>query len=303
MFRFHQLMGLGLIQTVFYATAQGAAPAGGLNEPVIPGGGEEWPEGDLPEQMGGPRTLLMPGQSTFKLPENLPQLWHDVAIEDTRPYLASGQVNPTGPLASPDKRGKKIGRKQLKMDRNNPLIVVGGKQDGEPMTATFTTNPRARGKKDDPKTPWISDIAFMLDTSLGDKSRPKTPEETVATVNRYAGKTIRLEHGLTAQCRDDKVRYINVQLPDGTESNVPDPTGTKGCGKRWYTKDFKNPETGHYDTEIACVCGQPKPEVIAALQAAGQPVPAPVVVVLRAYESIERFLPPIAVGPAPGQAV
>ena len=57
-----------------------------VNSPVVPGGGEEWPEGDLPEQMGGPRTLLMPGQSTFKLPENLAQLWHDVAIEDTRFY-------------------------------------------------------------------------------------------------------------------------------------------------------------------------------------------------------------------------
>jgi len=259
-----------------------------LNNPIIPGGGEEWPEGDLPEQMGGPRSLLMPGQSTFLLPANLAQLWHEIAIEDTRPYLASGQVNPH--------KGKKIGRKQLKMDRNSPLVVQGGKQDGEPMTATFTTNPRARGKKDNPATAWISDIAFMLDTSLGDKSRPKSPEETIATVNKYAGKTIRLEHGLTAQCRADKVRYINVQLPDGTESNIPDPTGTKGCDKRWYTKDFKNPDTGHYDSEIACLCGTPKPEVVAALQAAGQPVPAAVVVVLRAYESIERFLPPLVAG-------
>lgn len=292
MFRFFQLMQLGAIQTVFYSGDPGAgAAAGNVNEPVVPGGGEEWPEGDLPEQMGGPRSTLMPGQSDFRLPANLSQLWHDVAIEDTRPYLPSGQVNPN--------KGKKVARKQLKLDRNNPLVVVGGKQDGEPMTATFSTNPRVRGKKDDPKSPWISDVAYLLDICLQDKSRPNTPDAVVATVNKYAGKTIRLEHGLTAQCRDDKVRYIMVVTSEG-ESTIPDPTGTKGCGKRWYTKDFKNPETGQYDTEIACTCGAVKPEVAAQLQAAGQPVPAPVVVVLRAYESVERFLPPIVVGPAPG---
>jgi len=283
-----------------------------VNQPILPASGEEWPEGDLPEQMGGPRTLLMPGQSTFKLPTNLAQLWHDIAIEDTRPYLASGQINPTGPLGphatvnGDERRGAKVARKQLKFDRNSPLVVEGGKQDGEPMTATFTNNPRARGKKDDPKTAWVSDIAYMLDISLQDKTRPTDPASMIATVNKYAGKTIRGEHGLTAQCRDDKVRYILVQTRDaaGTivESNIADPTGTKGCGKRWYTKDFKNPETGQYDQEIACTCGAPQPEVVAALQAAGQPIPPAVVVVLRAYESWERFVPPLVVGTPPTQA-
>ena len=298
MFRLHLAL-FGFLPGVFYS-ADGAAGSG-VNEPVVPGGGEEWPEGDLPEQMGGPRTTLLPGQNDFRIPMNVAQLWHDIAIENTRPYLPSGQVDPNGPLASPDKHGKKVARKQLKFDRNNPLIVVGGKQDGEPMTATFTTNPRARGKKDDPKTPFISDVAYMIDISLNDKSRPKSPEETVALVNKYAGRTIRLEHGLTAQCRDDKVRYVLVTTAEG-ESTIPDPTGTKGCGKRWYTKDFKNPDNGQYDTEIACTCGQPKPEIVAQLQAAGQPVPAAVTVVLRAYESVERFLPPLVAGPVAGAA-
>jgi len=294
MLRLHLAL-FGLLPQVFYS-ADGAAGSN-VNEPAVPGGGEEWPEGDLPEQMGGARTTLMPGQNDFRIPMNVAQLWHDVAIENTRPYLPSGQVDPNGPLANGGK-GKKVMRKQLKFDRNNPLIVVGGKQDGEPMTATFSTNPRARGKKDDPKTPFISDVAYMIDISLADKSRPKTPEETVALVNRYAGKTIRLETGLTAQCRDDKVRYILVATAEG-ESTIPDPNGIKGCGKRWYSKDFKNPDTGVYDTEIACTCGQPKPEVVAQLQAAGQPVPPAVTVVLRAYESVERFLPPLVAGPVP----
>jgi len=277
-----------------------------VNQPILPASGEEWPEGDLPEQMGGPRSTLPPGMSTFRLPLNLSQLWHDVAIEDTRPYLANGQVNPTGPLGphatvGPEgkKSGAKVTRKQLKLDRNSPLIVEGGKQDGEPMTATFTTNPRVRGKKDDPKSAWVSDIAYLLDICLQDKSRPKTPDDVVATVNKYAGKPIRLEHGLTGQCRFDKPRYILVATQSAggqvEEANVPDQSGKKGCGKRWYTKDFRNPETGQYDTEIACTCGMPTPEEAAAGA-------TPVTVVLRAYESVERFLPPIVegVGAAPG---
>lgn len=254
--------------------------------------GGDWPEGDLPEQMGGTRTTLMPGIDTFKLPDNLPQLWHDVEIEDTRSFLSNGQPNP--------EKGQKKKRRQLKLDRNTPLVVVGGKYDGEPMTATFTTNPRPRGKSEDPKTPWVSDLAYLLEVSLQDKSRPATASALEAAINRYAGKTIRLEHGLTAQCRPDKVRYIIVatinpsfnpaapETPAGganaktIEQTIADPSGKKGCGMnaagkpgRYYTKDFKNPEAqpgqDQYDREIQCVCDA----------------------VLRGFEQVERFLPPL----------
>lgn len=245
----------------------------------------DWPEGDLPEQMGGARTTLMPNNYTFRLPDNLPQLWHTVEIEDTRPFLANGQPNPT--------KGQKVPRRQLKLDRNSPMVVVGGPHDGEPMTATITNNPRPRGKKDDPKTPWISDLAYLLEISLRDKTRPTTAEALVATINKYAGKTVRIETGLSAQCRPDKVRYIVVatgnpafnpavpETPVGgansktIESTMVDPSGTKGCGTRYYTKDFKNPEAkpgeDQYDREIACDCNA----------------------VLRGFEQIERFLPPL----------
>jgi hypothetical protein len=264
-------------------------------------GGEYWPEGDLPEQMGGQRTTLLPGIYTFRLPENLAQLWKDVEIEDGRPFLPNGMPNPT--------KGQKILRKQLKLDRNAPLVVVGGPHDGEPMTATFTNNPRARGKKDDSKTAWISDLAYLLDQCLqGDvppaqRLRPKTADELVAAINRYAGKTIRLETGLTAQCRPDKVRYVRIttQEPGQPEqaTDMLDPAQIKGCGKRYYSKDFKNPTGGvvdpatgvaqpMFDTEIACVCGhQPTP---AQVEAGAQPG---VDVVLRGFEQVERFLPPL----------
>ena len=205
----------------------------------------DWPtaaDGQLPEQMGGVRSTLLPGIDVFKLPANLSQLWTEFETEDTRQFLPTGQPNPT--------HGQKIKRVQLKLDRNNPLIVVGGKHDGEPMTANFSTNPRPRGKKDDQKTAWISDLQYLIFNALGDKTMPKTIDETKAVVNKYAGREIRLEHGLSGQCRPDKVRYIRILL-DGVEQDMLDPAGTKGCGARYYTKDFKDAESNTYITEIA----------------------------------------------------
>ena len=264
-----------------------------VNNPTsIDPGMEYYPDGELPEQMGGVRTTLLPGIYTFKLPENLAQLWHDVEIEDGRPWLPSGQPNPT--------KGQKIKRKQLKLDRNSPLIVVGGPHDGEPMTATFTNNPRPRGKKDDPKTAWVSDLTYLLDHALqggvppAQRVRPTSADALVAEINKYAGKTIRLETGLSGQCRPDKVRYIPVQVQNesfnpalpASETNQPvieqvvqDPSGQKGCGKRFYTDAFKDPATNKFDTELQCdnpACGN----------------------ILRGYESVERILMPLGTAAA-----
>lgn len=258
------------------------AASGGVNSPAPRTDlSVEWPdEADLGSlQLGGQRTTLLPGIDTFRLPDALTQLWHDVEVEDTRPFLANGQPNPN--------IGQKVKRRQFKCDRNTPLVIVGGPHDGEPMTANFSTSPRPRGKKDDPKTPWVSDLAMLLEVSLGDKSRPKTAPELEAAINRYAGKTIRVEHGLTGQCRPDRVRYILVQTQEPVdptnpaagvktvESTIQDPSGQKGCSERYYTKDFKNPEAKPgepaYDTEIQCDCGA----------------------VLRGFESVDRFLPPL----------
>lgn len=265
--------------------------AGTINAPVLNEPAIEWPaQGEeMPEQMGGaPRTVLTPGVRTFKMPEKLAALWHDIEAEDRRQFLPSGQANPT--------KGQKFKRRQLKFDRNNPLVVVGGADDGAPMLATFSTHPRARGKADDPKTPFISDASYVLDTCLNDKSRPSDPKQLEARINAHGGKTIRLETGLTAQCRPDKVRYIRVVTSSG-EQDLPDPTGKKGCGKRYYTKDFKNPLYGapvapgqppepQWESEIGCDCGKATPEE----KARGQ---VDAIVPIRPFESVERFLPPL----------
>lgn len=233
---------------------------------------------EMPEQFGGVRTTLMPGINAFKLPEQLATLWHDIKMKDGRKLLANGQPNPTFE--------KDVVRRQLKLDRNAPLVVVGGAHDGEPMTANIATNPRPRGKKDDPKTAWVSDAAYLLRISLADPFSPKNVEELEARINQHSGKTIRLEHGLTGQCRADKVRYIAVVL-DGEEQTILDPSGKKGCNKRFYTKDFLDKVTGKYATEVECTCGD---NVSEEDQAQGH---TPQTVVIRGFENIERYLPPL----------
>lgn len=244
--------------------------------------GMDWPEGELPEQMGGQRTTLMPGIYTFRLPSNLATLWKDnVPVKDGRATLSNGQPNPT--------YNQMVNRTQLKFDRNNPLVVVGGPHDGEPMTWTASTNPRPRGKKDDLKTPWISDLHYMIGVGFASQAKPRSVEEIKAEINKYAGGTIRLETGLTAQCNPENVRYIDLTM-DNQTSTMKDPSGKKGCGKRYYTKDFKDPTAPAgeppYGLEKECTCGSTLTE--AEIAAGAQPV----TVVLRAFEQVERILPP-----------
>lgn len=247
---------------------EGAADVNNPN--VVAEPGEVWPEGELPSQGGGGSTL-MPGQSSFILPATLAQQWDTIDIEDKNPKSKNF--------------GKVVRRLRLKFTKEAPLVVADGPHKGETLTATFTSNPRPRGKADDEKTPWISDLAYMLDIGLADKSRPTSAEVLKQTINRYAGKTVRIEHGLSAHCRPDAVRYIaDPSDPTGMKT-MQDPTGAKGCGDdkarradnkgkkgRYYTKDFKDPTTGEYQNEVECL-----------------DCPA----ILRGFPSVERFLPPL----------
>lgn len=223
----------------------------------------DWPEGEMPEQGSGFRETLLPGVNIFRLPANLANLWDMTAVaEDQRP-------------GSPTK-GQKILRPMLKCDKNNPLVIVGGKHDGEPFTATFSTNPRARGKKDAAGTPYVSDAAYLHTVALQEKTRPTTITQLIAEINAHAGGEVRLEHGLSAQCRADRVRYIGVEITeDGVTKTIvqEDPEGTKGCGKRYYTKAFRL-EDGSYTDELNCECGAR----------------------LRGFPQVEKILPPIGAG-------
>jgi hypothetical protein len=246
---------------------------GDVNTPVgTDVAGEVWNDGALPAQGFGDNETLMPGIDTFLLPQNLAQLWDTVDAVDTRPG------SPTN--------GQTVKRLRLKFDKNSPLVISEGPKKGETLTATVTGVARARGKKDDPQTPWVSDLAYLLEIGCGDQSRPKTAQALQAQINKYAGKPVRIEHGLSAHCRPDKVRYIYVE--DGSNKTALDPAGTKGCGDdgkqredkkgkkgRYYTRDFKDAENGgQFVDQIECECGA----------------------ALRGFPSLERFVPPIGAG-------
>lgn len=236
-------------------------------------GGEVWPEGELPAQGGGFAPTLMPGIDEFTLPATIAQQWDVVAVKDSNPKSKTF--------------GQTVNRHRLKFDKNAPLVIASGAHKDETLTWSVTTGPRPRGKADDPTTVWISDAAYLLEIGLGDKSRPSTADALKAAINRYAGKTVRLEHGLTAHCRPDKVRYIADPADTTGTKSIADPSGTKGCGDdtkkradgkgkqgRFYTRDFKDPQTGNYIDEIECDCGA----------------------ILRAFPSVERIVPPLGSG-------
>ena len=232
--------------------------------------------GDIPDELpsagGGGRTTLQPGIDTFKLPIELPQLWSEVVMRW-------------------DKDGQTYKRAMLKLTKDHPLVVVGGTNDGDVMTMILNNNPRPRPwtKRDEPTTPWVSDLVYLLRVGLNDKSPlPNGAEQTpalIAAINRHAGGIVRIKHGLSGQCRPDKVRRVLATGADGTEKVIEDPHGTKGCGKRYYTRDFKNGAVAGespYDVDIFC-----KTQICAAAS-----------VVVRGFESFEEFLAPQGVAGA-----
>ncbi len=285
-----------LLQVATTAGPTGAAPAADVNattarpEPEV-----FWPEGELPSQ-NFDRTTLMPAVRVFTLPANIAQLWASIEAVDRRPYLPNGQVNPT--------KDQKVKRMMLKMSKGAPLVVVGGPDDGQPLTWNPSSAPRPRGgKADDPKTAWVSELSFLLDIGLqghltpAQRVRPKTIEDLMAEINKYAGKTVRLKTGLSAHCRPDAVRYIAQQVAgDNGEPKIitlQDPSGQKGCGKRYYTREFKNPDAGQvdpsngqvippYETTISC-------DGVIKTEAGEIPCNA----ALKGFEAVDEILAPL----------
>lgn len=275
------------------APAGAAPPQGVMSTAVRPDVSSDWPEGDLPEQMLGDFSILMPSISVFQMPRDIAGLWHTIEAEDTNPRSKT--------------KGQKVIRRMLKFDRSNPLVIVEGPNSGDVLTANFSTHPRARGKKTDPSTQWVSDIAYLLVVALQDNSRPVGDEAIEKRINEYAaaGRTIRLQHGLSGQCRPDKV--VRLEFIDPTDTTyaaegrqprtvmLDDPQGRKGCGARYYTRDFKNPTPtslkDQYFTEVQC-----DHDVQVIDPATNTPVTMKCNAIVRGFPSVDGFLPPLGVG-------
>lgn len=273
------------------AAAGGAA--GINNTGARPDVGSDWPEGDLPAQAMGDFKTLMPAISTFQLPANLAQLWAPIVVEDTNPKSKT--------------KGQKVERRALKFTREHPIVIVEGPNSGDVLTGTVSTAPRARGKKDNPATAWVSDAVYLYVNGLLGGKRPQPlrqagsnehPDQPLMDeINKFAGKTVRIRHGLSGQCRPDKV--VRLEYGDPTDQTfaaenrpqrtlvLEDATGRKGCGARYYTRDFENPAAtslvDKYFTEVTCSG--------TFANAAGQQEECGAIV--RGFPSIEEFLAPV----------
>ncbi|HET9253872.1 MAG TPA: hypothetical protein VFO16_01560 [Pseudonocardiaceae bacterium] len=178
-------------------------------------------EGDLPAQIGPQTPTILPGTDLFQLPANIDQCWE---AKDYEKKDDDGNVlmDPNDPTKAQVEQ-----HYLLKFDQNNPMLVVGGEWNGLPATATITTIPRRRGRKGDEKAPLVHDIAYFVRESLAHKSgKVHNRRDWIPMVNAHPGAIVRLDHGLSAQCATDRVRWID----DGTGTAVPDPDGNQGCG-------------------------------------------------------------------------
>jgi len=181
---------------------------------------ESYSGDELPAQQGLQTPTILPGVDHFRLPVNIDRCW------DAKDYE---KRNAEG-LVQFDNNGMPLTEQHflLKFDADNPMIVQGGDYDGLPATATITTIPRRRRGKGPGKDngPLVHDITYLVRECLNDKTPVTKKSDWMAIINRYPGAVIRLEHGLSAQCSPDRVRYVDAG--DGTV--VQDPDGTMGCG-------------------------------------------------------------------------
>lgn len=202
---------------------------------------------ELPAQGGSFTPTILPGRSLFRLPANLDQCWE---TKDYEKKDAAGNVLHDQATGQPVVEQHLL----LKMDDENPMIIVGGPYDGLPAQSTITTIARRRGKKSDKDAPMVHDLTYLVRTSLQDQTPVLKRKDWIPLVNKYAGHLVHLEHGLSAQCSPERVRYID----DGSGQGIEDPDGTMGCdhaagpammedgtfpasakkGSRLYTKDF-----------------------------------------------------------------
>lgn len=259
---------------------------------------------ELPEQMGPQTPTILPGISHFRIPPNIDQCW------EAKDYERKDKDGNT--IIDPATQKPAVEQHLLlKMDKENPMVVVGGEFDGLPATATITTIPRKRGKKNDPNAPMVHDLSYFVRESLADKSVVARKSDWLPIVNKHAGEVVRLEHGLSANCDPERVRYI----PDGAGGVIQDPDGNHGCGKaggsekktRLYTADFK---VTLFQCDLTGESYNTRDEALAAATERGggaanvKSVPAwtdqvqcknpECGAMLRGFFRIERFLAPLA---------
>jgi hypothetical protein len=184
---------------------------------------------DLPKT-GGFLPMLQPGTYRLRLPGNLGNVWDTIA-----------------------KKGDRGERIVAKFDQDAPLVIVQAPErfadrKGEPFQTRISNVERARGRE----KILASDFDYLLRALGHTGKKPRTNGEYAAALMPFAGKEFNATIEVTAQCRDDKEKYVD----DGHGGSVK-LEGSAGCGRRYYQKDIPKNDDGSYPERIACAedCG------------------------------------------------
>jgi hypothetical protein len=190
---------------------------------------------ELPAQLGGQGLpTLLPGTHIFRIPTDVQALFepYDEILKDE---LGNPVADPTDPT-----KARIIQRLRVRFDKDNPLLVVGGEENDTPVTTSISNQPRNRARKGEARV-LVSDLAYLLRESLVYKGPLTKNSEWVTALMQYGGKIFRVEHGLSAYCSPDRVRYVNDPSDQTFVGSIQDPSGQHGCGHRLYTSAFKLP--------------------------------------------------------------
>ncbi len=187
----------------------------------------EVPE-QLPDQPGRYVPPPQPGSYVFRLPEDMRAIWE--------------------PFDAASLGGAR--RVWAVFDDEHPLTIVqspDGTRDGETFRQRISNAERARGR-DGVK---VSDMTYLLRALGEDTSTLRTNQDFVRALLKHAGETFKADIEYSANCNEN--RNIYVQTEEGGFEELDQ----KGCGKRYYQRDFdKLKQGGVYPDRITCEgCG------------------------------------------------
>lgn len=141
-------------------------------------------------------------------------------------------------------------RVRVKFDNEHPLVVTQAPPPyheeyvNTPFATQLSNVPRARGKA----KVLASDVDYLLQ-ALGEKARPKSVRDYVATLIKYAGASFTADLEYSWSCNAE--RSIWVEDGNGGQTEVPE---TKGCGRKYYQQGVPKVD-GKVPFRITCECG------------------------------------------------
>ena len=195
--------------------------------------------GAMPEQFGGSKPNLPQKRFTFLLPQDIGAL---VTVQENKDLGDRIKYDFSGDgLAAYDAAGTHVGQ----------------------WFGRISAVPRNRARKGEPER-LVSDITYLA-VALGHPSKAVTlkPSGKVEFVSAdsqkalhevivsHAGQYFTAANEWSSYCNDQKTRYIS----DGAGGSVEDPSGTKGCGKRVYSRDIPKGPAGEDLDRFPCACG------------------------------------------------